>query len=73
MCLKDLRNGEEAIVEEIPDGAVRHQLLRFGVAPGAKIRCHVKLPFGPVVVRHGGQEIAVGKALASKLRVRRSN
>jgi len=56
-------------VEHIPEGQFRHQLMRFGIAEGSRVTCYVKLPFGPVVLRHGGQEIAIGKSLARQMMV----
>ncbi len=69
MCLSDLRRGESAMVVQIPDDGVRVQLLRFGITPGARISCHTKVPLGPVVLRYGGQEIALGRRVAEQIRV----
>jgi len=69
MLLNELKRGQDAVVEHIPEGPLRHQLMRFGIAQGSRITCYVKLPFGPVVLRHGGQEIAIGKALARQMLV----
>ncbi len=73
MSLSELRKGEEAIVESVPEGQIRHQLLRFGIAPGSRVVCHARIPFGPVVLKFGGQEIALGRALADSLKVRRAS
>lgn len=70
MSLSEMKKGQEAIVESIPEGEVRHQLLRFGIAPGTKVMCHARIPFGPIVLRFGGQEIAIGRGLAKSLKVR---
>jgi len=70
MCLNDLRRGQTATVTDIPAGSLRDQLLRFGLAPGAKVRCHARIPFGPVVLRFGGQEIALGREIARSVAVR---
>lgn len=71
MSLSDLRRGQVVQVLQIPDETVRIQLLRFGITPGSRVRCHTKLPFGPVVVKYGGQEIAVGRQVARGIRVER--
>lgn len=71
MSLCDLKRGQVATVVEVPEGELRHKLLRFGLAPGMLVRCHAKLPLGPVVVRFGGQELALGREIAKKVKVRR--
>jgi Fe2+ transport system protein FeoA len=69
MCLSDMRRGEWARVTAIPDADLRVQLLRFGIADGCRVCCQAKLPFGPLVLRYGGQEIAVGRQLARAIQV----
>lgn len=69
MCLSDMRRGEWARVTAIPDADLRVQLLRFGIADGCRVCCQSKLPFGPLVLRYGGQEIAVGRQLARAIQV----
>lgn len=69
MSLSDLRRGESAIVTQIPDDQLRVQLLRFGITAGSRVHCHTKVPFGPVVLRYGGQEIALGRQVAQKIRI----
>ena len=69
MCLCDMKKGERAVVSEVPEGELRHKLLRFGIAPGAKLKVHAKPPLGPVVVRFGGQEIALGRDIAKQVKV----
>lgn len=70
MSLNDLRRGDSATVVAIPDDSLRIQLLRFGITAGCSVRCHAKVPFGPVVLRYGGQEIAVGREVARRVGVR---
>lgn len=69
MCLSDLRRGQKARVESIPDENLRTQLLRFGISSGTRITCHSRLPLGPVVLQFGGQEIALGRELARQITV----
>jgi len=69
MCLSDLRRGEWARVLNIPDDTLRVQLLRFGIHDGSRVRCHARLPFGPVVLRYGGQEIALGREVARSIEI----
>lgn len=69
--LDKLRAGEHVEVVSVDDDQVRLQTIRFGVCEGARISCVTKIPAGPVVVRHGRQEIAVGRKLASRISVKR--
>ena len=69
MVLSDLRKGQSATVTQIPDDSLRMQLMRFGVTTGCRVRCHTKLPFGPVVLKYGGQEIAVGRQVARQVTI----
>ena len=71
MCLSELPQGQRARVTHIPDAELRTQLLRFGITAGSEISCHCRLPLGPIVVRFGGQEIALGRTLAAQVRVER--
>jgi len=69
MCLSDLKRGEWGRVVRIEDEKLRVQLLRFGIHGGCRVRCHARLPFGPVVVRYGGQEIALGREVARGIEI----
>jgi Fe2+ transport system protein FeoA len=63
--------GEQVEVVSVDDDHARVQALRFGVCAGARVSCITKIPAGPVVIRHGRQEIAIGRGLASRICVRR--
>jgi Fe2+ transport system protein FeoA len=69
MSLTDLRHGQCATITAIPDEYLRVQLLRFGITCGSEIRCHCKLPLGPVVLKFGSQEIAMGREIARMVSV----
>jgi ferrous iron transport protein A len=64
-----LRRGQDVVIAEIPDDRVRAQAMRFGMGVGASVRCVTALPGGPIVLRLGRQEIAVGRGLARRIRV----
>lgn len=68
--LDRLRSGEQVEVVSVDDDNARVQALRFGVCAGARVSCITKIPAGPVVIRHGRQEIAIGRGLASRICVR---
>jgi len=67
--LDTARAGQWLRVVEIDDPSARIQALRFGMAEGADIHCVTRIPAGPIVVRSGRQEIAIGRALARRIRV----
>lgn len=65
------RPGERVVIETIDCPQARAQALRFGIGEGATVRCQTVLPGGPVVVACGRQEIAIGRRLARRIRVRK--
>lgn len=65
------QTGELFEVVRLEDGHARVQALRFGIAEGACVECIARVPAGPIVVRSGRQEIAIGRGLAERIRVRR--
>lgn len=64
-----LQPGEQCVIGAIADDCARAQAVRFGIGNGALVSCVTKLPGGPVVLRAGRQEIAVGRGLASRIEV----
>lgn len=67
--LEGLRRGETARVVAVDDEAARVLAMRIGVAEGSRVSCVARIPKGPVVLRAGRQEIAVGRSLARRIRV----
>lgn len=65
-----VRKGDRLEVLSVDDDVARIQALRFGVSEGARIECVTRIPAGPLVIRSGRQEIAVGRELAKRIRVR---
>lgn len=70
MKLVEAIPGQEFIITDIKDDFARLQAIRFGIAEGARAVCQTKLPGGPVVVRKGKQEMALGRNLADRIEVR---
>ncbi|MEW6428873.1 MAG: ferrous iron transport protein A [Thermodesulfobacteriota bacterium] len=70
MCLTDVKRGETVTIISIDDDQVRTQFIRFGIGEGSSVRCLEKIPFGPFMLRHNRQEIAVGREVAEKIQVR---
>ena len=65
-----LRRGDRCIVTSIDDERARDVALRFGMAAGATVSCVTAIPAGPIVLRSGRQEIAVGRGLARRIAIR---
>jgi len=72
VCSLDcIRKGEFIEIVSVDDTHARVQALRFGMAEGACVECITRIPAGPLVIKSGRQEIAVGRALAKRISVRR--
>ena len=69
--LADARAGQHFVVTGVDDAGARVTALRFGMAEGACVHCTARIPAGPIVLRSGRQEIAVGRELAKLIDVRR--
>lgn len=68
--LADAHVGDRMIVTNVDDDRARVTALRFGMAEGACVHCVTRIPAGPIVLRSGRQEIAVGRELAKRIGVR---
>jgi ferrous iron transport protein A len=64
MCLTEVRRGCTVQVERIDDSELRTHLIRFGITEGSRIECLERIPFGPFMIRHNRQELAIGRAAA---------
>lgn len=72
VCSLDcIRKGERIEIISVNDQHARVQALRFGMAEGACVECVTRVPAGPLVIKSGRQEIAVGRELAKRISVRR--
>lgn len=67
--LAGLRPGQQAVIDTIEDSVARAQATRFGMGAGALVSCVTTVPGGPIVLRSGRQEIAVGRGLARRITV----
>jgi Fe2+ transport system protein FeoA len=71
-CTLDcVKAGEHLEIVSVDDEHARIQALRFGMSEGASVQCITRIPAGPLVLKSGRQEIAVGRSLAKRIRVRR--
>jgi ferrous iron transport protein A len=69
--LDRVRAGEYLEIVAVDDDHARIQALRFGMSEGACVQCVTRIPAGPLVIQSGRQEIAVGRSLAKRIRVRK--
>jgi ferrous iron transport protein A len=71
-CTLDcMTKGEKFEILSVNDTDARVQAMRFGMCEGANVECVTKIPAGPLVIKSGRQEIAVGRSLAKRISVRR--
>jgi len=69
MTLDMAGNGDCVTVVALPSGEARASLVRLGIEEGARITCILKMPAGPVVVRRGNTDVALGRRIASQIEV----
>ena len=69
MCLTEVGRGCTVQVERIEDSNLRTHLIRFGITEGSCIECLERIPFGPFMIRHNRQELAIGRAAACGIQV----
>lgn len=61
--------GCAARILAIDDEAARRQLIRLGFEVGAEVVVVSRIPFGPVVLQRRDRQVALGRALARRVRV----
>lgn len=71
ITLDQARKGDRLLIQDVPDATVRAQIVRFGLSVGAMVTCQAVMPGGPVILRRGLQEIAIGRDLARTIHVER--
>ncbi|MDH3328906.1 MAG: ferrous iron transport protein A [Desulfobulbaceae bacterium] len=69
MCLSEVKKGQRVSIVAISDANIRTQFIRFGISEGSLIKCLEKIPFGPLMILHHRQEIAVGQEVAKNILV----
>ena len=69
MTLADAKKGQLIKIMKIHDDLARHQAIRLGFGEGSKLTCSQKLPSGPILIRLGRQEVAIGRSLANKITI----
>lgn len=66
-----VRVGDHLEIVSVDDDHARIQAVRFGISEGACVECVTRIPAGPLVIKSGRQEIAVGRSLAKRIQVRK--
>ena len=69
MTLAEVSKSDTLQVVAVPPGIVGAQLLRLGIAKGSLLTCVLKILGGPVVVRRGNMEVALGRKTAAVVTV----
>ncbi|OIJ18918.1 ferrous iron transport protein A [Anaerobacillus alkalidiazotrophicus] len=69
MLLSLLKRGQKGIVSKIDHPTLRIEALRFGIGVGQSIECCEVIPAGPIIIRKGNQEIAIGRELANVITI----
>lgn len=67
MTLNTINKGQKFKIKNILEKSAREQAIRLGLFEGASVECSHKLPYGPVILKSGLQEIAIGRNLAKKI------
>ena len=67
MCLSEAKKGQMVSIISIADANIRTQLIRFGIGEGSHVQCLERIPFGPLMILHHRQEIAVGNEVARNI------
>ena len=69
MTLTEAKRGDSLRVVAMPASLVRTQVLRLGIVEESQITCVLNISSGPVVVRQGTLEVALGRKIASGIEV----
>lgn len=69
MTLNKINQGQIFKINNILEKSAREQAIRLGLFEGASVKCSHKLPYGPIILKTGMQEIAIGRNLAKKIEI----
>lgn len=71
MTLADVKVGQRVRVVAIERTSQTADAIRLGIVPGREVTVLTKVRYGPVVVRYGVSEVAIGYRLARRIVVNR--
>lgn len=69
--LEQAKVGDNLLIRRISDPETAITALRLGVCEGEVLHLASKIPGGPVVIRRGAVEIALGRELCRQIEVER--
>jgi len=67
--MSELKRGDRATVKHIASELIRAQAIRFGISEGSEVSVEEVLPAGPVILRRGTMQYAIGRNLAQQIQV----
>lgn len=67
MTLNCVKKGQRLTIIRINNERARQQSIRLGLGAGTTVICSEKLPSGPIILKLGMQEIAIGRNLAKQI------
>jgi Fe2+ transport system protein FeoA len=67
--LDRVKKGNVCIIRRIPPGEIKAQAIRFNLTEGNTAVCQGVIPAGPIVIKIGKQEVALGRNLARQIEV----
>ncbi len=69
LTLDEVKRGQTVRIISLPGGFTGMQAIRIGIAEGIVVTCRESVPGGPVIISRYNRDIAVGRELASIIRV----
>lgn len=67
VTMEEMQRGQAVRIVRVEDDATRAQFIRFGIGEGSRVTCLEKIPFGPLMLRHNRQELAIGREIAKNI------
>ncbi len=65
--LNKAKRGQQLLVQQLPEGDYKLQLIRFGILEGETITCLDKIFGGTIIIQKNRLEIALGNDLARQI------
>lgn len=69
MTIDKMKKGQVAKIKRFNEDSMKGFAMRLGLDDGATVCCHEVIPAGPIILKKGHQEIAVGRNLARKIEI----
>jgi Fe2+ transport system protein FeoA len=64
-----VKKGNSCVIRRIPAGEIKAQAIRFNLTEGNTAVCQGIIPAGPIILKIGQQEVALGRNLARQIEV----